>query len=90
MSNSYAPESNNAPTGPAAQAKEPRLRGPEWVGADQKIAVDHVVYEKSRNPDAQLRVDGEDDTLYNDGLDIGDDSGPPAGTDGNRPKGIKG
>jgi hypothetical protein len=35
-------------------------------------------------------MDGEDDSLYNDGLDVGDDSESLAGTDGNAPKGIKG
>ena len=46
--------------------------------------------EKPRNPDTELRVDGEDDNLYSDGLDIGDDSETLAGTDGDRPKGING
>jgi hypothetical protein len=35
-------------------------------------------------------LDGEDDSLYNDGLDIGDGTDTLAGTDGNSPKGIKG
>jgi len=30
-------------------------------------------YEKRRNPDTELRVDGEDDSLYDDGLDTEDD-----------------
>jgi hypothetical protein len=75
---------------PAAEAKEPRLRGAELEGADQKVAADHVTYEKSRNPDTELHLDGEDDSLYNDGLDIGDDADTLAGTDGKNPGGVKG
>ncbi len=35
------------------------------------------------NPDATLHLDGEEDTLYDDGLEIDDDSaGPLTGKDG--------
>jgi hypothetical protein len=77
-------------TGEVAKSTEPRLRGAELEGAEQKVAVDHAEYEESRNPDTELHLDGEDDTLYSDGLDIGDDTEPFAGTDGKDPKGIKG
>jgi hypothetical protein len=83
-------ELSDEPTGPAAEAKAARLRGAELEGADQKIAPDHVSYKKSRNPDAELHLDGEDDSLYNDGLDIDDDTDTLAGTDGNTPGGVKG
>ena len=73
-----------------AKSAETRLRGAELEGAEQKIAVDHTEYEETRNPDTELHLDGEDDTLYSDGLDVGDDSEPLAGTDGKGPKGIKG
>ena len=71
-------------------SSEARLRGAELEGAEQKDAADHVEYEESRNVDTELRLDGEDDSLYSDGLDVCDDSEPLAGTDGKRPKGIKG
>jgi hypothetical protein len=35
-------------------------------------------------------LDGEDDSLYSDGLDVGDGTESWAGTDGGAPKGIKG
>ena len=45
---------------------------------------------RAGDSDAELRLDGEDDALYQDGLTVGDDSLPLAGTDGDRPKGIRG
>jgi hypothetical protein len=57
------------------------LHGEELTGPDRKRAVDHVKKEKGRNPDATLRLDDETDTLYNDGLDV-EDNTPPMGTDG--------
>lgn len=64
-------------------AADRKLRGSALTGSEQRAAVDHADYEKKRNPDAELHLDGEEDTLYNDGLDIGDDSDPSAGTRGN-------
>ena len=61
-----------------------------WKERIKKIAADHVSYKKSRNPDAELHLDGEDDSLYNDGLDIGEDTDTLAGTDGKTPGGVKG
>lgn len=83
-------DSNKAATGGAAKSAETRLRGETLDGAEQRAAADHTDYEKSHDPDAELHLDGEDDSLYNDGLDIGDDSELLAGTDGNGPKGMKG
>jgi hypothetical protein len=80
----------NVATDPEGRSSESRLRGELLDGAEQKTSVEHIAYEKSRKPDAELSLDGEDATLYKDGLDIGDDSLPLAGTDGNRPKGIRG
>jgi hypothetical protein len=37
---------------------------------------------KARNPDTELHLDGEPDTLYSDGIDIQAESDTPAGTDG--------
>jgi hypothetical protein len=90
MSNPNSSEPNTAATEKAATSAETHLRGAAVKGGDQKAAVDHVDYEASRNPDTDLHVDGEDDSLYDDGLEVGDDDEPLAGTDGDSPKGIKG
>jgi hypothetical protein len=50
---------------------------------------DHLDHRRRRNPDRELRLDGEADTLYDDGLDLTTDE-LLAGTDGRGPKGIKG
>jgi hypothetical protein len=83
-------ESNAAAVDGASKSPKTRIRGNALDGAEQKDAVDHTDYERSRNPDTELRLDGEDDSLYSDGLDIGDNTDTLAGTDGNSPKGIKG
>ena len=75
----------NTPSG--AGTKASRLRGAGLQGADQKSAIDHADYEKARDPDSELHLDDEDDSLYADGLEVGDDSEPLAGTDGNNPPG---
>lgn len=69
-------------------AGEDVLRGE--VGPQDSSAVDHMEYVRKRKPDQELRLDGEKDTLYDDGLDIDTDVEPLAGTDGPGPKGIKG
>ena len=65
------------------KAGETKLRGEALKGPEQPGAVDHVEFEKKRNPDTVLRVDNEKDTLYDDGLDVQDDSQTLAGTHGN-------
>jgi hypothetical protein len=70
---------------PTADDGEQELRGPE-LGSPH----DHLTAARKHNPDLQLRVDGEPDTLYDDGLDIDGDGDTLAGTDGLSPKGIKG
>lgn len=85
MGNPETPkDSKDSPT-----AAERRLRGNSLDGAENKTAVDHDAYEKRRNPDTELRLDGEEDTLYDDGLDTGeDDPDTLAGTRG-KSAGIK-
>jgi len=90
MSNLNKDEYNIMMPDQNAKSPRPRLRGAALDGAEQNVAVDHADYEKSRDPDTELHLDGEDNTLYSDGLDIGDDTEPLAGTDGPGPKGIKG
>jgi hypothetical protein len=77
MGNPETPkDSKESPT-----AGDRRLRGTELEGAENKNAADHDAYEKRRNPDTELRLDGEEDTLYDDGLDTSDaDPEPLAGT----------
>ena len=65
---------------------ESRLRGKGLEGSEQPSAADHTEYKKKRNPDTELHLDGEDDSLYEDGLDIEDDSETPFGTQGNTNK----
>jgi hypothetical protein len=62
---------------------ERRIRGGALDGSEKKGSVDHDEYEKRRNPDTELRLDDEEDTLYDDGLDVEDDDEQPlAGTRG--------
>jgi hypothetical protein len=73
----------------SATSGERRLRGGDLGGSEDKRAVDHTDYEKRRNPDTELRVDGEEDSLYEDGLDtVDDDDETLAGTRGSS-SGIK-
>jgi hypothetical protein len=73
----------------AATASERKLRGTALEGSEQKSAADHTTYEERRSPDTELHLDDEKDTLYNDGLDLEDDSGDTlAGTRGDS-SGIK-
>ncbi len=44
--------------------------------------MNHAAYEKRRNPDTELRLDGEEDSLYSDGLDVEPEPEPLAGTRG--------
>ena len=63
-------------------AEEQRLRGAALNGSELKGAADHSEYERERNPDAELRLDGETDSLYSDGIDVEEEFDTPAGTDG--------
>ena len=62
---------------------ENKLRGDTLAGSERKRAVDHTAYEKERNPDAVVRLDGEEDTLYDDGLDLEEGAPPLVVTPGN-------
>ena len=70
----------NERTDDDSKAGERELRGGALDGPEQKRAADHAAYEGKRNPDRVVRVDGEKDTLYKDGLDVEDDDSPPMGT----------
>ncbi len=75
------PKTDTAAPETAESAGESELRGGSLDGSEQKRAVDHTVYKKDHNPDTVLRVDDEEDTLYQDGIELEDDT-PPMGTDG--------
>lgn len=64
------------------ESGESNLRGARLAGSERKEAADHTAFEKTRNTDATLRLDGEEDTLYEDGLELEDGSGPLTGKDG--------
>lgn len=66
----------------ADSAAERKLRGTALKGSEQRDAVDHSEYEKERNPDTELHIDGEADSLFSDGLDIEENFDTLAGTDG--------
>lgn len=61
---------------------ESTLRGAALDGSEQKKSVAHAEFEKTRKTDTTLRLDGEEDTLYEDGLEVEDGSGPLTGKDG--------
>jgi hypothetical protein len=77
MGNPKSPDEDRSST-----ADERRLRGGDLGGSEKQRAVDHSKYEKRRDPDTELRLDDEEDTLYDDGLDIEDDDETLAGTRG--------
>lgn len=90
MTESNSPGPTADGTDPAADVAEARLRGDALGDADQKSSVEQAEYKRRRNPDAELHLDGEDDSLYSDGLDVREDTESYAGTDGDAPRGIKG
>jgi hypothetical protein len=67
---------------PIDKTGESTLRGAALDGSEQKKSVAHAAFEKNRNPDATLHLDDEEDTLYDDGLEVDDGSGPLTGKDG--------
>jgi len=67
---------------PSDETGESHLRSSALDGSERKKSVAHTAYEKARNPDATLHLDDEEDTLYDDGLELDDDSAPLTGKDG--------
>ena len=67
---------------PGDPSGESNLRGEALNGSERQPAADHTAFEKTRNTDATLRLDGEEDTLYEDGLEVEDGSVPLTGKDG--------
>jgi hypothetical protein len=79
MDNDDSPPDELSAVDSAGQRK---LRGIALRGSEQKSAADHVEYEVGRNPDTELHLDGETDSLYSDGLDLEEDFDTLAGTRG--------
>jgi hypothetical protein len=67
---------------PIDESGESDLRGSALDGPEQKKSVAHTAFEKRRNPDETLHLDNEEDTLYDDGLELDDDPAPLTGKDG--------
>jgi hypothetical protein len=67
---------------PVDKSGESTLRGSALDGSEQEKSVAHAAFDKTRNTDSTLRLDGEEDTLYEDGLEVEDGSGPLTGKDG--------
>jgi hypothetical protein len=61
---------------------ESELRGDSLDGSERDRAAGHTTYKKKTDPDKVVRADQENDDLYSDGLEVGDNT-PPLGTDGN-------
>ena len=67
----------------ADRTGESKLRGGALSGSSKRRqAVDHAEYSRKQNPDAVVRVDNEEDTLYDDGLELEDDTPPLVNNDG--------
>ena len=79
MANERSPTEERSITDGAGDRE---LRGSALKGPEQKDAAGHVAYEMLRNPDTELHLDGEPDTLYNDGIDVEEDFDGLAGTRG--------
>jgi hypothetical protein len=67
---------------PVDKTGESTLRGSALDGSEQEKSVAHMAFDKTQNTDSTLRLDGEEDTLYEDGLEVEDGSGPLTGKDG--------
>ena len=48
------------------------------------MGTEHTALEETRKPDTEIRTDDEKDDLYDDGLEVGDDSETYADTHGNK------
>ena len=70
-----------------SNSDEDELRGAEVGGSLVPDAVDDLAQANQRKRDGKLHLDDEKDALYEDGLDVDDESLTLAGTQGNPNKG---
>jgi hypothetical protein len=64
------------------RAGETRLRGGSLSKDEQRTSVDRAERQKAQDTDGVLRTDGEEDTLYQDGLELENESRPLTGVNG--------
>jgi hypothetical protein len=72
----------NNPPGSGERAGETQLRGGSLSNDERRAAVDRAARQKSEDTDTVLRTDGEEDTLYEDGLELENDARPLTGING--------
>jgi len=79
-------KANNPPSsgerGSGERAGETRLRGGSLDRNERGTAVDRAATQESEDTDAVLRTDNEEDTLYDDGLELENDERPLTGING--------
>jgi hypothetical protein len=63
-------------------AGESRLRDGSLSRDQRRVEADRSAKQKSEDTDQVLRTDDEEDTLYEDGLELEDDSRPLKGING--------
>jgi hypothetical protein len=63
-------------------AGETRIRGRALEGSEREQAADHLEFQRRSQTDKTIRTDDEKDTLYEDGLELDDDSDPLTGING--------
>jgi hypothetical protein len=64
------------------RAGETRLRGGSLSNEERHPPVDRAERQKTQDTDGVLRTDAEEDTLYEDGLELENDSRPLTGING--------
>jgi hypothetical protein len=73
---------NIKPPRSGERAGETLLRGGSLSQDEKHATVDEVARQKSQDTDAVLRTDDEEDTLYEDGLELENKSRPLTGING--------
>jgi hypothetical protein len=64
------------------RAAEKELRGGSLSNDERRTAVDRAARQQSQDTDKVLRTDDEEDTLYEDGLELENESRPLTGING--------
>jgi hypothetical protein len=72
----------NDPAANGERSGETRLRGGPLSNDQPRTPVDEVKRQQSEDTDAVLRTDDEEDTLYEDGLELENGSRPLTGING--------
>jgi hypothetical protein len=72
----------NDPASRGERTGEARLRGGSLTTDERRTEVDRVAAEQAEDTDGVLRTDNEEDTLYEDGLELENDSRPLTGING--------